>query len=105
MGRHASRHQIEWVAADVRRAAAEAGVELPASYARRVATEEVAQEADLRVTRIGAGVVIHTAPEATDRLPVVVGYADARGQWHRDGSRHIEVSPVEGSAEAMGVGL
>ena len=46
-----------------------------------------------------------TAPAATDRLPVVVGYADARGQWHRDGSRHIEVPPVERPAEAMGVGL
>ena len=62
MRRHASHHHVERVAADVRRAAAEAGVELPVSYARRVATEGVAQEADLRVTRIGAGVVIHTAP-------------------------------------------
>ena len=105
MGRHTSHHQIERVAAGVRRAAAEAGVELPASYARRVAAEGLAQEADLGVTRIGAGVVIHTAAEATDRLPVVVGYADARGQWHRDGSRHIEVPPVERPAEAMGVGL
>ena len=105
MGRHASHYHVERVAADVRRAAAEAGVELPASYAQRVATEGVAQEADLGVTRIGAGVVIHTAPAATDRLPVVVGYADARGQWHRDGSRHIEVPPVERPAEAMGVGL
>ena len=44
-------------------------------------------------------------PQAKDCLPAVVGYADARGQWHRDGSRHIEVSPVEGPAESMGMGL
>ena len=105
MGRPASRHQIEHVAAGIRRAAAEAGVELPASYAQRVAAEGLAHEANLGVTRLGAGVVIHTAPEARGRLPIVVGYADARGQWHRDGSRHIEASPVEGSAEAIGVGL
>ena len=105
MGRPASHRHVEHVAAGIRRAAAEAGVELPVAYAQRVAAEGLAQEADLGVTRLGAGVVIHTTPEAKDRLPIVVGYADARGQWHRDGSRHIEASPVEGPAEAMGVGL
>ena len=105
MGRPASRHQIEHVAAGIRRAAAEAGIELPVSYAQRVAAEGLAHEANLGVTRLGAGVVIHTAPQATDRLPVVIGYADARGQWHRDGSRHIEGPPAERPAEAMGVGL
>ena len=105
MGRPASRHQIEHIAAGIRRAAAEAGVKLSVVYARRVAAEGLAQEADLGVTRIGAGVVIHTAPEAKDCLPAVVGYADARGQWHRDGSRHMEVSPVEGPAVGVGVGV
>lgn len=105
MARHASRHQIEWVAAGLCRAAAEQGVKVPVSYARRVATAGLAHEAQLGVTRLGAGVVIHTAPQAKDRLPVVVGYADARGQWHRDGRRHVEASPAEGPAEAVGVGL
>ena len=105
MGRHASRHQIEWVAARLRRAAAEQGVELPVSYALRVTAEGLTHDVELGVTRLGDGVVIHTSPEATDRLPVVVGYADTRGQWHRDGRRHIEASPVEGPAEAVEVGL
>jgi hypothetical protein len=105
MARQTPHHHVESVATDVRRAAAEAGVELPVSYARRVAADGLAHEANLGVTRLGAGVVIHTAPDTTARLPIVVGYADARGQWHRDGSRHIEVSRLEGSAEAMEVGL
>jgi hypothetical protein len=50
-------------------------------------------------------VVIHTAPQSKDRLPIVVGYADARGQWHRDGSRHIDASLVECPAEAAEVTL
>ena len=110
VGTQVARHQIERVAAGIRRAAAEAGVMLPASYARRVAADGLTHEADLGVTRLGAGVVIHTTPQAKDRLPVLIGYADTRGQWHRDGSRHMEASPVDcapvaGSAEAIGVGL
>lgn len=106
--RHASRHQIEWVAAGLRRAAASQGVELPVSYARRVAADGLAHEADLGVTRLGAGVVLQTSPQATDRLPVVLGYADAQGQWHRDGRRHIEEpagqSPaVNEASNAVGV--
>lgn len=105
MARPASRHQIEWVAEGLRRAAASQGVELPVAYARRVATEGLAHEGELGVTRLGAGVVIHTVPQANDRLPVVAGYADSRGQWHRDGTRHIETPPVEGPAEAAEVTL
>jgi len=105
MARHASHHHIEKVAADLRRVAAEAGVELPVSYARRVAADGLAHEAELGVTRLGAGVIIHTAPEAKDRLPVVVGYADARGQWHRDGRRYIEGPSAGGPAEIGGVHL
>jgi len=97
MARPASRHQVEWVAEGLRRAGAGWGVELPVAYARRVATEGLAREGELGVTRLGAGVVIHTVPQVKDRLPIVVGYADARGQWHRDGTRHIETSPVETS--------
>jgi len=105
MARPATRHQVEWVAEGLRWAAAGQGVELPVAYARRVATEGLAHEAKLRVTRLGAGVVVHTVPPAKGRLPIVVGYADARGQWHRDGSRHIGAPPVEGPAEAVEVRL
>lgn len=101
MARPATRHQIGWVAEGLRRAAASQGVDLPVAYARQVATEGLAREAELGVTRLGTGVVIHTVPHANDRLPVVVGYADARSQWHRDGTRHIETPAVEGpSVEA-----
>ena len=108
MARHQTRHQVEWVAEGLRQTAAGHGVELPIYYARRVATEGLAREAELRVTRLGAGIVIHTVPQTNDRLPLVVGYADARGQLHRDGSRHVqapsvESPPVEG-LEAMEVG-
>jgi len=105
MGRPTSRQQIELVAADLRRAATEAGVDLPLSYARRVAADGLTEGAKLGVTRLGAGVVIHTAAEAKDRLPVLIGYADGRGQWHRDGRRHVEAPSVEGPEDAMEVGL
>jgi len=104
MGRSASRHRVERVAAGIRQAAAEQGVELPVSYARRVTAEGLALGAELVLTRLGSGVVIHTAPEVKDHVPVVVGYADARGQWHRDGRRYVEGLVTEGPGEAVGVG-
>ena len=99
-GGRATRHQVEWVAEGLRRAAGGQGVDLPVAYSRRVATEGLAHEAALGVTRLGAGVVIHTAPRSKDQLPVIVGYADDRGQWHRDGSRHIDAAPVDARIEA-----
>lgn len=105
MARSATRHQIEWTAQSLRSAATGYGVELTVAYARRVAADGLEREAQLGVTRLGAGVVIHTAPQAKDRLPIVIGYADARGEWHRDGRRHIEDSPVECPAEAAEVTL
>ena len=35
----------------------------------------------LGVTRLDTGVVIHTAPESP-QPPVLIGYADAAGQWY-----------------------
>lgn len=94
-----SRHQVEWVAAGLRRAAAERGVQLPLSYARAVAAEGLASGADLAVSGLGGGVVIQLAPQSKERLALVVGYADARGQWHRDGRRHLE--PTSAGAEGL----
>jgi len=97
---------IEQVATDLRRAARAAGVELPRSYARRVAADGLSEEVALGVTRLGAGVIIHGVSETKDQLPAVIGYADARGQWHRDGRRHIEApSCTEEPAKAVEVGL
>jgi hypothetical protein len=62
-------------------------------------------DGELGVSRLGSGVVIHTVPPTKDRLPLIVGYADGRGQWYRDGSRHVE-TPVAGEpVEAMEITL
>lgn len=100
------RHHQAWTAAGIRRAAAGLGVTLPDDYARAVAAAGLALAETLAVTRLGAGVVIHTRPDRDGRLPVVVGYADAGGQWNRDGTRFQPPAPAEPEALAVpGVGL
>ena len=88
----ASRHQVEWAASGLRRAAAEVGVSLPVDYSQAVAADGLTRSPELGVTRLGAGVVLHTQPSSSRQLPVVVGYADRRGQWYRDGRRHTTTS-------------
>ena len=100
MGRPASRHQIEWAASGLRRAAAEAGVALPVDYSQAVAADGLARSPELGVTPLGAGVVLHTHPTNGRDLPVVVGYADPRGQWYRDGHRHTATLNSDGTAAA-----
>lgn len=108
MGRP-SRHQIDLAASGLRAAAAEVGVELPVAYSRAVAADGLAAQTSLAVTRLGSGVVIHTQPDRSRGLPIVVGYADSRGQWYRDGRRHTETAagpPVEAPAQpAQGMAL
>jgi hypothetical protein len=98
------RHQIDETAIALCRAAHDAAVELPLAYARRVAAVTEG-DGELGVSRLGDGVVIHTVPPAKERLPVMFGYADARGQWYRDGNRHVEVSAAEEPVESMEVAL
>ena len=62
-------------------------------------------DGELGVSRLGSGVVIHTVPPTKDRLPFIVGYADGRGQWYRDGSRHVETPVAEEPVEAMEITL
>jgi hypothetical protein len=100
-----SRHQIEWAASGLRRAAADAGVVLPVTYSQSVATDGLAREPELGVTRLGAGVVIHTQPDSEDRLPIVLGYADGRGQWYRDGRRHTHLAAEATAEPAQGMAL
>jgi hypothetical protein len=83
-----SAHQLAWLAAGLRRAAHGLGVDLPITYAQAVAAHGMRGGDPVGVTRLGTGVVLHTLPEVDDRLPIVLGYADANGQWYRDGSRH-----------------
>ncbi len=104
MGRPASHHQIEWAASGLRRAATDAGVALPIDYSRRVAADGLTRSPELGVTRLGAGVILHTQPRSDRELPVVIGYADSRGQWYRDGHRHTtpaapDVAPATAARE------
>jgi hypothetical protein len=98
------RHRIDEIAIALCRSAHEADVEIARSYARRVAaTAKGAGE--LGVSRLGSGVVIHTVPATKHRLPVIVGYADNRGQWYQDGSRHVEILEADEPIEGMEVDL
>ena len=99
------RRRIDEMAIALYRAAHDAAVELPRSYAVRVAATMAKGDGELGVSRLGSGVVLHTVPPSKDRLPVIVDYADGRGQWYRDGRRHVEVSVTEEPVEAMGVAL
>lgn len=100
-----SRHQIEHAAAGLRRAAADAGVDLPVAYSHTVAGDGLTREPELAVTRLGTGIVIHTQPANHKRLPIVLGYADGRGQWYRDGRRHSEPAAEPTAEAAQGVAL
>jgi len=103
---HPTRHQIERSAAGVRQAAAEAGVTLPVAYAQALAADGLRREPDLAVRRIGDGVVILAQPDTDRRLPILLGYADARGQWYRDGRRHHQPDQLAPSiADTTGVEL
>lgn len=82
------RHQLGRLAAGIRCAARRSGVTLTPSYSERVAVDGLALCGRLGVTVLGEGVVIHTAPETNDQLPIFLGYADSNGEWLRDGSRH-----------------
>lgn len=81
-------HRSARLAAGIRAAAHDAGVELTTSYAQRVAADGALRCEQIGVTRLGDGVVIHTVAETRGELPVVLGYADADGEWLRDGTRH-----------------
>ena len=94
-------HQVQWVAAGLRQAAGEAGVLLPISYSRAVAADGLGRGADVGVTRLGRGVVFHTHPGR----PLVLGYADPRGQWYRDGRRHTEPAAPSSAGPGQGVPL
>jgi hypothetical protein len=99
------RHRIDEMAIALYRAAHDAAVEIPRSYALRIAATVAKGDGELGVSRLGSGVVIHTVPPTKDRLPLIVGYADGRGQWYRDGSRHVETPAAEEPVEVMEIAL
>lgn len=106
-GTRPNSHRVDWVARGLRRAASDLGVNLPLDYAHIVAADGLSRAPDLGVTRLGTGVVLHTAPSEAAKLPAVLGYADASGQWHRDGKRHIATAadPAVGRQLPSGVAL
>jgi len=83
--------------------AASHDIELPISYVRAVAREGLSRERALRVHRLGDGVVICTTSRTTGRLPVLLGYADRRGQWYSDGHRRLEAHTSELDLDVIGL--
>ena len=79
----------------------DARVVLPSSYAKRVAAT-AESDAELGVSRLGSGIVVRGVSATWD---IVVGHADRRGQWYRDGGRHVEAPTAEDPVEAMEMGL
>jgi hypothetical protein len=90
-------HSIDRMAMARCRVAHDAAVALPLAYAQSVA-------ATASVPGLGSGVVIRIVREAKENLPVV-GYADRRGQWYRDGGRHVEAPAAEDPVEVKEMGL
>jgi hypothetical protein len=90
--------------ANLRRIAGGAGIALPDAYARRV-VNDAGPRVDIGASRLGNGVVVHTVPPNKRSLPVLLGYADGRGQWYRDGTRHIEAPPEAAPAAREVVAL
>jgi hypothetical protein len=96
--------KVEDRCANLRRAAWSAGLDLPGSYVTRV-VHDAGPRVGVGVSRLGTGLVIHTIPPNKRSLPILLGYADARGQWYRDGKRHIESAPPETAIESEAVAL
>lgn len=97
-------HQGEDRCASLSRAARNAGVDLPGNYVTRV-VHGARSRVGVGASRLGSGLVIHTIPPNKRSLPVVLGYADGRGQWYRDGKRHIEPAPIEAPIDSEAVAL
>ena len=98
------RQQVRAVVEGLRAAAREAGAELPAVYAEEIALDGLALCDQLGITRLGDGVVLHTAPEGAKDLPKLLGYADGSGQWYRDGTKYIAEQPEQGAPVDREVG-
>lgn len=80
-------HQIARVASGIRRASRQHGIELSIGFTEVVAADGLSRCGQIGVSRVGKGVVIHTAPESKRQLPGLLGYADAGSAWLRSGSQ------------------
>jgi hypothetical protein len=98
------REQVGTVVEGLRAAALEAGVELPAGYAERIALDGLGLCEHLGVTRLGDGVIVNTAPEAANDLPRLLGYADRTSQWYGDGTKYLAEQPERTAPVSREVG-
>ena len=105
------RHRIDEMAIALYRAAHDAAVDLPRSYAVRVAATMAKGDGELGVSRLGSGVVIHTVPQRRTASPhrwlcrwpgpVVPGRQQARRDPRRGGASRshgdsaVRPSPIE----------
>jgi hypothetical protein len=78
-------HQVQRVAAGIREVARRYGVELDIGYSEVVAADGLSRCEQIGVSRLGEGVVIHTAPDSKRQLPILLGYAEAGRAWLRSG--------------------
>ena len=80
-------HQIARVASGIRRAARQHGIELSIGFAQEVVADGLRRSGQIGVSRVGRGVVIHTAPASKRDLPILLGYAEAGSAWLRGGNQ------------------
>lgn len=86
--------RIAFTAAALTRAAHAFDVTLTPDYAKWVAADGLAHCDRLGVTPLGDGIIIHTAPDTPDQLPILLGYAGPKGEWTRTGQRWQPPSPT-----------
>ena len=79
-------HRVARVAAGISSAAHDLGVDLTANYAQSVAAQGINECGQLGVTKLGNGVIIHTAPQDRHEHPIVIGYAATSSEWLRYGN-------------------
>jgi len=89
----------------LRHAVRDAGVQLPRSYADRVAATAAETDFALGVSPLRVGMVILTVRARKHRLPSIVGHTDGRGQWYRDRSRHVETATADDPIGTLEPGL
>ena len=72
---------------------------------RRRAARATKSGSEIGLSRLGSRVVIRTLSGQKGRLPLVVGYADSRRQWYRDGRRHVGTPSAARQDQGIEIGL
>ncbi len=85
-----TRRPVELAARELRLSAHDANVDIPLSYARKLVIASNELGIDLFLGELGNGIVFKSLPASPEELPLIMGYADKRGQWFRDGRKHLD---------------